>query len=172
MSEYIHIGKLVASFGLKGELILKHELGKKTVFKGIEVLFVEETKGNYLPYFIENSKASNQSETTIKLEGLNTKESAARLVSRNAWVADTDFRKLVGKTAPIAMLGYLLVDDGTPLAPIEEVINQPHQVLLRITLEGKEALIPLHEETLDSIDHDKKQVHVTLPDGLLEIYTS
>lgn len=172
MSEYIHIGKLVASFGLKGELILKHELGKKTVFKGIEVLFVEETKGNYLPYFIENSKASNQSETTIKLEGLNTKESAARLVSRNAWVADTDFRKLVGKTAPIAMLGYLLVDDGTPLAAIEEVINQPHQVLLRITLEGKEALIPLHEETLDSIDHDKKQVHVTLPDGLLEIYTS
>jgi 16S rRNA processing protein RimM len=45
-------------------------------------------------------------------------------------------------------------------------------VLLRITLEGKEVLIPLHEETLDSIDHDKKQVHVTLPDGLLEIYTS
>jgi 16S rRNA processing protein RimM len=172
MSEYIHIGKLVASFGLKGELILKHELGKKTVFKGIEVLFVEETKGNYLPYFIENSKASNQEETTIKLEGLNTKESAARLVSRNAWVADTDFRKLVGKTAPIAMLGYQLFDDGNLLAPIEEVINQPHQVLLRITLEGKEVLIPLHEETLNSIDHDKKQVHVTLPDGLLEIYTS
>lgn len=172
MSEYIHIGKLVASFGLKGELILKHELGKKTVFKGIEVLFVEETKGNYLPYFIENSKASNQTETILKLEGLNTKESAARLVSRNAWVADADFRKLVGKTAPIALLGYLLVDDGKALAPIEEVINQPHQVLLRISLEGKEALIPLHQETLDSIDHEKKQVHVTLPDGLLEIYTS
>jgi 16S rRNA processing protein RimM len=70
------------------------------------------------------------------------------------------------------MLGYQLFDDGNLLAPIEEVINQPHQVLLRITLEGKEVLIPLHEETLDSIDHEKKQVHVTLPDGLLEIYTS
>ncbi len=171
MSEYIHIGKLVASFGLKGELILKHELEKKTIFKGVEALFVEQSKGNYLPYFIESSKANNLEETTIKLEGLNTKESAARLVSRNAWVTDIDFRKLVGKTAPIALLGYDLINEGTSLAKIEEVINQPHQVLLRITLEGKEALIPLHDATLNRIDHEKKQVHVVLPDGLLEIYT-
>jgi len=34
MSEYIHIGKLVASFGLTGELILKHELGKNPISKG------------------------------------------------------------------------------------------------------------------------------------------
>jgi 16S rRNA processing protein RimM len=171
MSEYIHIGKLVASFGLKGELILKHELEKKTIFKGVEALFVEQSKGNYLPYFIESSKANNLEETTVKLEGVNTKESAARLVSRNAWVIDTDFRKLVGKTAPIALLGYPLIKEGSALALIEEVINQPHQVLLRITLEGKEALIPLHDETLQKIDHDKKEVHVILPDGLLEIYT-
>lgn len=171
MSEYIHIGKLVASFGLKGELILKHELGKKTPFKGIEVLFIEESKGNYLPYFIESARAGNEEETTLKLEGLNTKESAARFISRNAWVTDTDFRLLVGKTAPIALLGYLLINEGEELAPIEEVINQPHQILLRITLKEKEVLIPLHEATLNRIDHLKKQVHVVLPDGLLEIYT-
>jgi 16S rRNA processing protein RimM len=171
MSEYIHIGKLVASFGLKGDLILKHELGKKSSFKGIEVVFVEEQKGNFLPYFIEAAKAANNDETHVKFEGINSKESAARLVSRNAWVTDADFRTLVGKTAPIAMLGYTLINEGEELAPIEEVINQPHQILLRITLKGKEVLIPLHEESLDKIDHAKKQVHVILPDGLLEIYT-
>ncbi|MEI8074740.1 MAG: 16S rRNA processing protein RimM [Bacteroidota bacterium] len=171
MSEYIHIGKLVASFGLKGELILKHELGKKSAFKGIEVIFVEEQKGNYLPYFIELAKAANNDETYVKFEGINTKESTARLISKNAWVTDTDFRSLVGKTAPIAMLGYMLVNQGAILAPIEEVINQPHQVLLRITLKEKEVLIPLHEASLDKIDHAQKQVHVILPDGLLEIYT-
>ena len=171
MSEYIHIGKLVASFGLKGDLILKHELGKKSPFRGIEVIFIEEQKGNFLPYFIEVAKAANHDETHVKFEGIHSKESAARLVSRNAWVTDTDFRTLVGKTAPIAMLGYILFNEGEELAPIEEVINQPHQILLRITLKGKEVLIPLHEESLDKIDHAKKQVHVILPDGLLEIYT-
>jgi ribosomal 30S subunit maturation factor RimM len=31
MTEYFKIGKIVASFGLKGEVILKHNLGKKSI---------------------------------------------------------------------------------------------------------------------------------------------
>lgn len=170
MKDYINIGKIVASFGLNGEVILKHALGKKTILKGIEALFVEELKGSYLPYFVESSKAKNHEETYIKLEGINTKEAANRLCSRNIWLLDEDFRKLAGKTAPISLLGFRLISEGQDIGPIEEVIEQPHQVLLRIDLEGKEALVPLHEETLDKIDHVKKQVHVTLPDGLLDIY--
>ncbi len=64
----------------------------------------------------------------------------------------------------------MLINEIEELGVIEEVIEQPHQVLLRITLEGNEALIPLHDETLDKIDHKKQQVHVTLPDGLLDVY--
>ncbi len=171
MKDYIHIGKIVASFGLTGEVILKHALGKKTILKDIDALFVEEVKGSYLPYFIESSKARNEEETYVKLESVNTKEAANRLSTRNVWLLDQDFRKLAGKTAAISLLGFELVseDDGS-LGPIEEVIEQPHQVLLRISLEGKEALIPLHAETLNKIDHTKKQVHVTLPDGLLDVY--
>lgn len=170
MKDYIHIGRIVASFGLEGEVILKHALGKKTQLKGIEALFIEELKGSYLPYFIESSKARNEEETYVKLEGINTKESAARLTTRNAWLLDEDFRKLAGKSAPISLLGYDLINEGENLGPVEEVIEQPHQVLLRISLDGKEALIPLHAETLQSIDRTKKQVHVTLPDGLLDVY--
>ena len=33
MQDYINIGKLVATFGLKGELILQHSLAKKLVLK-------------------------------------------------------------------------------------------------------------------------------------------
>jgi 16S rRNA processing protein RimM len=170
MKDYINIGRIVASFGLEGEVILKHALGKKTLLKGIEALFIEEHKGSYLPYFIQSSKARNEEETYVKLEGIDTKESAKRLATRNAWLLDEDFRKLAGKSAPISLLGFDLINEGENLGPVEEVIEQPHQVLLRISLDGKEALIPLHDETLDKIDRTKKQVHVTLPDGLLDVY--
>ena len=170
MKEYIHIGKMVASFGLKGELILKHALGKKTILKAVEAVFVEENKGSYLPYFVESSKAKNEEETYVKLEGIDTRESANRLSTRNVWLLDEDFRKLAGKTAPISLLGFQLISEEENLGPIEEIIEQPHQVLLRISLDGKEALIPLHAETLSRIDHKKKEVHVILPDGLLDIY--
>lgn len=171
MNEYINIGKIVASFGLKGEVILKHALGKKTMLKGIEAIFIEVNKGSYLPYFVESSKAKDHEETYVKLEGIDTRESANRLATKNAWLLHDDFRKLADKTSPISLLGYQLIsDEEGNLGPIEEVIEQPHQVLLRISLEGKEALIPLHAETLDGIDHKKKEVYVTLPDGLLDIY--
>jgi len=170
MSQYIHIGKFVATFGVRGELILEHALGKKTALKNIETIFVEETKGAYLPYFLQTSKGKDHSEIYVLMEGVNSKEAAHRFIHRNVWLTEDDFRKLAGKSAAISLLGYMVLEAGKELAVIEEVIEQPHQVLVRITLKGNEALIPLHAESLQKIDHKTKQVHVVLPDGLLEIY--
>jgi len=170
MSEYTSIGKIVATFGLQGELILQHGLGKKTDLKKTAVIFIEELKGSYMPWFVVASKAKADDEMYIKVEGVDTKEAARKLTQKKVWLKTEDFRKLAGKTSPIALIGYSLINEEENLGPIEEVIEQPHQVLLRITLAGNEALIPLHEETLDTIDHKKQEVHVTLPDGLLDIY--
>jgi len=53
---------------------------------------------------------------------------------------------------------------------ILEVIEQPHQILCRIEIDNKEALIPLHDETIVKVDRKNNQVTVSLPPGLLEIY--
>ena len=170
--DYINIGKVVAVFGLKGEVIVQHALGKKTTFKKIEALFIEEMKGSYLPYFIEDSKIKSDTEIYIKLEGINAKEAAHKLNHKQVWLAEEDFRKLAGKAAPIAMLGFTLINEGNAIGVIEEVIEQPHQLLVRIEYKNKEALIPLHEESLDKVDNKKREVHVTLPDGLLDLYAA
>ena len=170
MNEYINIGKVVATFGVAGEVILLHSLGKKLVFKAGEAIFIEQVKGSYVPYFIKSSKAKTIEESYISLEGIATKEQAHRLISKQAWLLDADFRKLAGKDSPISLLGYSLYNEEIFIGKIEEVIEQPHQVLLQINYKGNEALIPLHEETLDKIDRKKGEVYVTLPDGLLEIY--
>lgn len=170
MINYNSIGKLVATFGLNGEIILKHHLGKKSSLKGLETLFVEKNKDELLPYFIESTKIKNDDEIYIKLEGINTKESARTLVQKQVWLPDEDFQKYAGKSAPISLLGYHIIHDNTDLGEILEVIEQPHQVLCRILLEGKEALIPVHQETLQKIDKKNKQVLLDLPDGLLDIF--
>jgi 16S rRNA processing protein RimM len=53
-----------------------------------------------------------------------------------------------------------------------EVIEQPHQILLRGEVEGKEVLLPLNESTLVEIDHEALKVVLDLPDGLLDVYLS
>ena len=167
---YIHIGKIVAPFGVSGQLILQHVLGKKTQFPNIAVVFIEELKGSYLPYFLEKAHAKSHDESILQLETIITREAAQRLCTRPVWLLEADFRKLAGKTAPISLLGYSVIQEGENLGEVKEVIEQPHQVLLTILWQGKEAYIPLHAETLQAIDHTRREVKVVLPDGLLDIY--
>ncbi|MGC4102240.1 ribosome maturation factor RimM [Ferruginibacter sp.] len=170
MSEYFKIGKLAASTGLKGELVLQHNLGKKTSLKGLEVIFIEEKKDNFIPYFIQTTKIRSNTETVIKLEGIDIMEVARKLTPKEVWLAADDFKKFAAKTSPIGMLGFMMVNDGEEIGIVQEVIEQPHQVLCSIIYKGKEALIPVHEDSLEKIDIKNKKVFVTLPDGLLDIY--
>jgi 16S rRNA processing protein RimM len=170
MTEYFNIGKFVASFGLKGELILKHTMGKKTSLKGLTALFIEEKKESFIPWFIQSTKIKTEDELYVKLEGVDTREQAAKLTQKQVWLPEPDFKKYSSRSSPISFLGYEIVENGKVLGKILEVIEQPHQVLCRIDIAGKEALIPLHEETIVKIDKKKSQVIVDLPEGLLEIY--
>lgn len=170
MAEYFNIGKIVAVHGLAGELLLKHELGKKTSLKGLRAIFIEEKKQAFLPYFIESTKIKNEEEVYIKLEGINTREAAIKLTQKKVWLPETDFKKYAAKNVPANLLGYTIINNNEPLGEILELIEQPHQLLCRLEIKGKEVLIPLHEGSLKKIDHKKKEILVELPDGLLDIY--
>ncbi len=168
--DYIQIGKMVATFGLNGELILQHGLENKSNFKNVEALFIEETKSNLIPYFIKSVKAKDSSESYIELESVASKEAAHRFIRKGVWLTQQDFEKVAGKTSAIGLIGFLIYEQKQTIGIVEEVIVQPHQLLLRTTYQTKEAFIPLHEETIKKIDRKKKEIHVVLPHGLLEIY--
>lgn len=170
MAEYFKIGKLVAVHGLKGELVLKHFLGKKTTLKGLETVFIEAKKNEFLPWFIESSSLKNESEIYLKFETVDNREAAMRLVQKELWVQQEVIRKFADKSAPVSLLGYTIINESEPLGEILEVIEQPHQLLCRLEIQSKEVLIPVHEASLQKIDHKKKQVVVNLPEGLLDVY--
>ena len=149
--------------------MLQHHLGKKTSLKSLETVFIEENKSEMLPYFIEHAKIKSGTEIFLKLEGVDAKESAQKLLQKELWLTEEDFLKHAGKSAPISFVGFHLIDNGDDLGEIAEVIEQPHQILCKIYIGGKEALIPIHEETLENIDKKKRELHVVLPDGLLDV---
>jgi len=170
VEEYFKIGKFVAAFGINGQLILQHELGKKTSLKGLQAIFIEEKKKSFLPWFIESVKIKSENEVYLALEGIKNREAALKITQKEVWLPEADFKKFAAKSAPASLLGYLVSEVENELGPILEVIEQPHQLLCRLEINNKEVLIPLNENTLQKIDHKKRQVIVTLPDGLLEIY--
>ncbi|MEI2750801.1 MAG: ribosome maturation factor RimM [Ferruginibacter sp.] len=170
MPQYFKIGKLAASHGLEGDLVLQHSLGKKTSLKGLEVIYLEEQQENFMPYFIEKTSIKSDTETFVRLEGITNKETARKLTPKEVWLEEQDFNKFSAKAAPIALLGFTIMDGDQALGEIIEVIEQPHQVLCTIIYKGKEAMIPVHEASLLKIDKKKRIVHVDLPEGLMDIF--
>ena len=170
MTEYFKIGKLVAAFGLKGELILKHNLGKKTGLKGLQAIFIEERRESFIPWFIQSARIKSDSEIYLQLADIATREAAHKLTQKEVWLPEPDFKKFSAKSSPINLLGYTIVENEKELGKILEVIEQPHQLLCRIEMAGKEVLIPLNEDTIRKIDNKTGRVIVQLPEGLLEIY--
>jgi 16S rRNA processing protein RimM len=168
--QYFKAGKLVAVHGLKGELILKHELGKKSSLKDVKAIFIEDKKDSFFPWFIETAKARSADEILLKLETIDTREAAAKISQKEIWLVEEDFKKLSAKSAPANLLGYTIINNKERLSEVLEVIEQPHQMLCRIEINKKEVLIPINESFLKKIDHKKKEVMLELPEGLIDIY--
>src|SRR3954451_21219288 len=101
MKDYFSVGKIAATHGLTGEVVLQHSLGKKTDLKGLQTIFIEDRKDSFLPYFVESTSAKSSNEVYIKLEGFNTKESARGLSQKDVWLLKADFDKFAGKSSPI-----------------------------------------------------------------------
>ena len=166
---HIRIGKIAGIFGLKGEVVLQHALGTSNL-EGLEKIFIKDKTGNLLPWFVELTRSKNTEEVYLKLEEVTAPEAAKPLLQKEVWLGEDDFKRYASKSAPISLLGYTIKDGKQVLGTIQEIIEQPHQLLCRITVRGKEVLIPLHEESLKKVDHRYKNVTVTLPDGLLDVY--
>ena len=64
----------------------------------------------------------------------------------------------------------MIISDKEVVGEIIEVIEQPHQVLCKIMLDDKEALIPVHEDSLVKMDKKNRRLHLIIPDGLLDLY--
>ena len=61
----IRIGKIVATHGIGGSLILTHIVGNSKWLKKGNAIHVEMQKGSYIPYFISNIKANNNEELSL-----------------------------------------------------------------------------------------------------------
>lgn len=64
-----------------------------------------------MPYFIATTTIKNDAEVYIKLEGIDSKETARKLTPKEVWITEEDFKKFAAKAAPISMPGFHLINE-------------------------------------------------------------
>lgn len=167
----LRVGKIVATHGLSGDIVMTHITGKKSWLKAGDVVFVALQKDSYIPHFVKRIKATNDKEITLQFEEMETVEAARKLVSREVYVKE---EMLLGAASdsPLLWIGFEAIDaQKGSLGLIKDMYKTAQQWLATVEVNGKEALLPIVDQTLGKVDLKKKQVFLNLPDGLLEIYS-
>jgi 16S rRNA processing protein RimM len=74
------------------------------------------------------------------------------------------------QSASDRMKGYNVIDNNANhIGMIDSIINYNQNHLLRIFQDKKEILVPWVEDIIISINHKKKEVRISVPEGLLDI---
>jgi len=166
----IRIGKIVATHGINGALVMTHVVGTSKWLKKDTTLMVEMQKGSLIPYFTTQVKAVNDKEYLINVEDIEKVEAAKKLVTKHVFVDEA----LLGdyaKKSPLLWIGFKVIDETKgELGVIEDVILTGSQWLGKIIYFGAEVLVPLIPEMIQNLDVKKKVINMDLPEGLLEIY--
>lgn len=160
----------MATHGLNGSLILTHIVGNSKWLKKEQVLMLEMQKGSFIPYFVAQCKAANDEEYIINIEEIDKVDSAKKLVTKHVYV-DESVLSGYEKQSPLLWIGFNLIDKKEgEIGVLEDVFQTGSQWLAKLTYKQKEILVPLIEQTIDKLDIKSKTIHMTLPEGLLEVY--
>ena len=165
--DFVEVGKVVKTHGVNGEIIV--ELDNPTILEDTNEPVVLEIEGLRVPFFIEQAKAVSAQRARVLFDCTHTEQRAKSLVGCRVFVspdlldsADDEF------TSPTAIVGFNVIDkkhgDIGAVQSIDNLNVNPIMVVGE-----KQTLIPFHPEFVTKIDFRKKQVKVSVPEGLLNL---
>ncbi|MES2478615.1 MAG: ribosome maturation factor RimM [Bacteroidota bacterium] len=165
----LRIGKLVATHGLNGTLILSHIVGNSNWLKNDQVIFVSVQKDSHIPYYVTKFKKHNEEEYHIQLDDVDTVEAAKKLVGKQVFVP----AEILGEAktdSPLLWIGFNVVDaEKGSLGPLVDISQTGHQWVGTVLYNNKEVLLPMVEPILQEVNLRNKYIRMNLPDGLLDL---
>ena len=166
---YIHVGKVVKTHGVKGELKLKFDAELLASITSLNPLFFPVGE-KYMPYFTDRLILRDTGEAIAGFEDLKSKEDAQVFINRPVYIEEKNIDKSYLDSSLTFLIGFTAVDKQKKvIGVIDDILNMPANKLASIKLENKDVLIPLHENFIVSINKSKKEIKLDLPDGLLDL---
>jgi len=167
----IRIGKIVATNGLQGALVMTHVAGNSKWLKKDDPLFLEMNKDSYIPFFVTACKPNNSEEYVVQLDEVNVVEEARKLISKHVYVQEDAVAQYI-EDSPLLWIGFKIADkEKGEIGVVDDVVQTGAQWLAVLHINGNEVLLPLVKQTIVQVNLKTKKIHMNLPEGLIEIYT-
>lgn len=164
------LGEIVKTHGLKGEVILHLDVDEPEAYRNLESVFLEQS-GKLVPFFI--SSCQIQGETArLKFEDINSVDEAKEVVGDSAFLP-VDFLPDLGDEGYYfhELIGYSVVIEKSRVGEVTEIYDQERNPMFGYKHGEHEILVPFQDQFVTKVDKKSKEIHITLPEGYLEIYT-
>jgi 16S rRNA processing protein RimM len=162
------IGFINKLSGYKGEVHCIIERGNVEDYSNEQFLFIR-LDGIDVPFEIEEIK-DRRGAAIIKFRYADTEEYSKRFIDKEVFTEKTGKRN---KDEPDweDLTGYEVIDERHGfLGIIKKIEEYPQQLIATFLINDKEVLIPLNENFLQRIEEGSKQIFLTLPEGLIDVY--
>ncbi len=166
-------GYITKAKGLKGELVAFMDTDHPESYTTLESVLVENKANKELiPFFILSIQIQG-SYATLSLEGVESREAAEDMTGSKLYLPESLLPVLKGDRFYYhEIIGFDVFDQNRqPIGPVQAVIDLPGNELFEIKHKGKEVLVPISDGIIQKVDKKNRQLHLFIPDGLLEIYT-
>ena len=167
--EIFPIGQITKAHGLKGELSFTTT---SAILEDVEVPFVIlEPEGLLVPFYIESVRMKTDTTGLLKLERVDTEEQAREYAGLTIYLPNMFLDEIEDTEIETEyFVGFEITDEekgriGRVLAVDQSTAN----ALFVVETESGEVLIPVAEEYITDIDHDRKIISLKLPEGLLDL---
>ena len=165
-----YVGRIVKTHGLKGEVTLRID---NEQFDEIEELnyFLLDVKDTLIPFFVEDI-VYHSNKAFVLFQDLKTMEAASQLVGTSVYLPlDLLPEKEGNDFYSHEVVGFTVFDEERgELGTVQEIIEYPTQSLIQIVIDGKEVLIPIHDDIIKDVDREGKKIYIIAPNGLIDMY--
>ena len=170
--DFFYLGKITKVVGFKGELSVYLDTDEPEKYHQLESVFLLLDE-ELIPFYIESVKVKNRQQLAVRFRDVGADE-APSFVNAELYLPLSFLPPLSGnKFYYHEIKGFEIVDvKSGPVGTCTDVLEYPHQSLFQIDHDGVEVLLPIVDEVIKSVDRDKRQIEVILPEGLLDIYLS
>ena len=145
-------GKVTKTHGLKGEITIKLDVANPADFNDLRYLLFEE-KGNLIPYFIENQKITGD-KMFVQLQDVNKMEQAVVFIGKAVYLPNELMPQLAEDEFYYKdIIGFKLIDVAKgEIGDISDVLEYPTQAVIQVMKDGKEILIPIHDDIIKKVN--------------------
>ena len=163
-------GKVTKTHGLKGEMTIKLDVANPADFKDLRYLLIEE-RGGLIPYFIESQKITGD-KMFVQLQDVKKMEQAIVFLGKAVYLPNELMPQLEEDEFYYnEIIGFKLIDETIgEIGAISDVLEYPTQAVIQVMKDGKEILIPIHDDIIHKVDKKAKTLTVKAPEGLIDMY--